>query len=132
MRVKVCGITRRQDAELAIELGASALGFVFWPRSPRAVTIERVRSITDALPAFVSAVGVFVNQPVDDVREIVARCRLTAVQLHGDEDADSYRDCATHVIKALPVGPGFTLAAVDGVPREMTVLLDAHDPVRRG
>jgi phosphoribosylanthranilate isomerase len=132
MRIKICGITRRQDAELAIDCGASALGFVFWPKSPRAVTIEQVRPITHALPPFVSAVGVFVNQPMDEVREIVEQCRLTAIQLHGDEAAATYRNCAAHVIRAIPVGPGFTLAAVDGVPAGMTALLDAHDPVRRG
>ena len=66
MRVKVCGITRREDAVLAVELGAEALGFVFWPRSPRAVTAATVREITDGLPPFVSRVGVFVNEsPVE-------------------------------------------------------------------
>jgi phosphoribosylanthranilate isomerase len=132
MRVKICGITRREDALLAVELGASALGFVFWPRSPRAVTVERARAITDVLPAFVSAVGVFVNQPKDEVLETAAGAGLTAVQLHGDEDASAYAGCGFRVIKALPVGKGFTMAAVEDVPAAMTVLLDAHDPVRRG
>jgi phosphoribosylanthranilate isomerase len=131
-RVKVCGIRRREDALLAVELGADALGFVFWPGSPRAVAVEQVREITDALPSFVSTVGVFVNQPLPEIMAMAASARLTTIQLHGDEDASVYAECGRRVIKALPVGADFTLSAVDSVPAEMTVLLDAHDPVRRG
>lgn len=132
LRVKVCGITRREDARLAVELGASAVGFVFWRQSPRAVTIEQARRITGTLPAFVAAVGVFVNASPDEVEETAREARLTAIQLHGDEDASAYERCARPVIKALPVGTDFTLSAVEGVPAGMTVLLDAHDPARRG
>jgi phosphoribosylanthranilate isomerase len=131
-RVKVCGIRRRADALLAVELGADALGFVFWPRSPRAVTEAQAREIADALPPFVSTVGVFVNQPQDEVMTTARNVRLTTIQLHGDEDASTYAGCGWRVIKALPVGAGFTLSAVEDVPSDMTVLLDAHDPVRRG
>ena len=132
MRVKVCGIRRKEDALLAVELGADALGFVFWPNSPRAIEPAAARAIVDAMPPFVETVGVFVNQGSDDVRRIAADARLSAVQLHGDENARDYVECAVRVIKALPVGPGFTMAAVEGLPAEMAVLLDAHDPVRRG
>jgi phosphoribosylanthranilate isomerase len=132
MHVKVCGIRRRADAMLAVELGAAALGFVFWPGSPRAVTAEQVRDIAEGLPAFVSRVGVFVNQPPAEVFDTAARAGLTAVQLHGDENAAEYGDAPLPVIKALPVGKGFTLSAVEDVPRRVTVLLDAHDPIRRG
>jgi phosphoribosylanthranilate isomerase len=132
MRVKVCGIRRRADALLAVELGAAALGFVFWPRSPRAVTVDQVREIAGDLPAFVSRVGVFVNQPPADVFDIAARAGLTSVQLHGDENAADYAATSLPVIKALPVGEGFTLSAVQDVPPRVTVLLDAHDPIRRG
>lgn len=132
MRVKVCGIRRPADAMMAVDLGASALGFVFWPDSPRAVTVDQVREITRELPPFVSAVGVFVNQPMDEILDIARRARLTAIQLHGDEEASAYAASPIPVIKALPVGPGFSMAAVDDVPAGMTVLLDAHDPVRRG
>ena len=131
-RVKVCGIRRKEDALLAVELGANALGFVFWPDSPRAIETAAAREIIDAVPPFVETVGVFVNQIPEDVRRTAASARLSAIQLHGDEDARTYADCALRVIKALPVGPGFTMAAVEGVPADMTVLLDAHDPVRRG
>ena len=132
VRVKVCGITRREDALAAVELGASALGFLFWPESPRAVAIDRARAIVDALPPFVTSVGVFVNQPPGDVRDTVGRVGLSAIQLHGDEEAAAYSWCGARVIKALPVGPAFTMSAVEDVPHGMGVLLDAHDPVRRG
>ena len=131
-QVKVCGIGRREDARLAVELGASALGFVFWARSPRAVTADQVREITEGLPPFVSRVGVFVNESPAAVRAIAHRAGLTAVQLHGDEDASAYSEIEMPVIKALPVGQDFTMSAVERVPSRVTVLLDAHDPVRRG
>jgi phosphoribosylanthranilate isomerase len=132
MRVKVCGITRREDAVLAVELGAVALGFVFWPRSPRAVTAAVVRQITDGLPPFVSRVGVFVNESQASVLSTATEAGLTCIQLHGDEDASAYVDMPSPVIKALPVGEGFSLSAVQDLPPRVTPLLDAHDPTRRG
>ena len=131
-RIKICGITRPEDAALAVTLGADALGFVFWPRSPRATDADRVRAIVDRLPPFVATVGVFVNQPHDDVLETARVARLTTIQLHGDEDASAYVDSPLPVIKALPVGEGFSLSAVQDLPARVTPLLDAHDPARRG
>ena len=90
MRVKVCGITRLEDATLAVELGAAALGFVFWPRSPRAVTATAPGRSPRA-PAVRAPVGVFVNQSPREWRR-VASCRPDAVQLHGDEDASAYAE----------------------------------------
>jgi phosphoribosylanthranilate isomerase len=132
MRVKVCGITRREDAVLAVELGADALGFVFWARSPRAVDAATVRRITDGLPPFVSRVGVFVNESQAGIVTTAAEAGLTCIQLHGDEDASAYVDLPLPVIKALPVVEGFSLAAVEDLPSRVTPLLDAHDPARRG
>jgi phosphoribosylanthranilate isomerase len=131
-RIKICGIRRRSDALLAVELGANALGFVFWSRSPRAIMADEVREITEGLPPFVSTVGVFVNQRKDEVMATAARARLTTIQLHGDEDAATYAGFERGVIKALPVGRDFNMSAVEDVPRDVTVLLDAHDRVRRG
>ena len=131
-RIKICGITRPDDAALAVELGADALGFVFWPRSPRAMSAGDARAIVERLPPFVATVGVFVNQPHAEVLETARAARLTTIQLHGDEEAASYAGCGLHVIKALAVGPGFSLSAVENVPAGMSVLLDAHDPIRRG
>ena len=131
-RVKVCGITRREDALLAADLGASAVGFVFWPHSPRYVEPEAAAEIARALPADVAPVGVFVDPSVDDVRRIAARVGLAAVQLHGDEPATLCDGLPYRVLKAVPVAGAATRAAAERVPRRVTVLLDARDPVRRG
>lgn len=132
VRVKVCGLRRREDAELAVSLGASALGFVFWPGSPRLVAADTVREITRTLPPFVEAVGVFVNQAPADVRDITARAGLTAIQLHGDEAPEAFVARGLRVIKAIGLGPAFSPDALTAVPPAVTVLLDVHDPVRRG
>jgi phosphoribosylanthranilate isomerase len=132
MRVKVCGITRREDAILAVSLGATALGFVFWPRSPRAVAPGTVREITNGLPPFVSRVGVFVNESPSRIAAVAADAGLTCVQLHGDEDASEYLDLPLPLVKALPVVEAFNLSAVEDLPARVAPLLDAHDPARRG
>jgi phosphoribosylanthranilate isomerase len=130
IRVKICGVTSVDDARMAAEMGASAVGLVFWPQSPRAVEIEQAKRIVAALPPFVSAVGVFVNQP--EAADIAREVGLSAVQLHGDEPPDTYRSLPVRVIKAVAVtgnGSGDLAAAI---PASATVLLDAHDPVKRG
>jgi phosphoribosylanthranilate isomerase len=129
--VKICGITRPEDARLAVDLGASAIGMVFWPKSPRAVDVPRARAIVDALPPFVMAVGVFVNQ-VDEAPEIAAAVGLDVIQLHGDEQPASYGDLGFKTIKAVGVSSGDAVRHAAAVPAQTTVLLDAHDPVRRG
>ncbi|HXG55378.1 MAG TPA: phosphoribosylanthranilate isomerase [Vicinamibacterales bacterium] len=131
-RVKICGITRGDDAQLAAELGASALGFVFWPQSPRFVEPDRARDIIASLPPAVIPIGVFVDQPATHVREIATRVGLGAVQLHGHESVEYAVALMEPVIKAVAVGEAFTAAALDTIPDAITVLLDAHDPVRRG
>lgn len=131
LRVKVCGITTPEDAVLAAELGASAVGLIFWPQSPRAVDLARAKAIVAALPPLVSAVGVFVNQQADALR-IAEEAGLAAVQFHGDEPADSYRGFPVRVIKAVAVRDDSAIAAATAVPAAAHVLLDAHDPVRRG
>jgi len=131
-RVKVCGVTRMDDALLAADLGAAAIGFLFWPRSPRCIDASRARDIAAALPPPVSTVGVFVDQPLDDMRRIAEHVGLSAVQLHGAEPVDVALALLQPVIKAVAVSPGFVPASVDAWPEEVTVLLDAHDPVRRG
>lgn len=131
-RVKICGVTRAGDARLAVELGASAIGFVFWPGSPRATSAPAVRAIVGQLPAFVASVGVFVNQAPDEVLETAARAGIGVIQLHGDEDPAGYAGHGFQIVKAVPVGDGFDPSALDRVSGEATVLLDAHDPIRRG
>jgi phosphoribosylanthranilate isomerase len=131
-RVKICGVRRIEDALLAAELGASAVGLIFWPSSARFIDPYRARAIAAALPPFVSAIGVFVDQPPEYVAGVAGLVKLQAVQLHGAEAPESYARFPYRVIKAVPVGNTFDASVLDRVPPSATVLLDAHDPVRRG
>jgi phosphoribosylanthranilate isomerase len=132
-RVKICGIRRIEDALLAAELGASALGFVFWPSSPRFLDPFHARPIVAALPPFVTIVGVFVNQPVSHVLGVAQLLNLGAIQLHGEESLEPYARGAHRVIKSVAVIDGRDcVPAVRAVPARATVLLDTHDPARRG
>jgi len=129
--VKICGITRLEDAQAAVAAGANALGFVFWPKSPRYVDPARARDIISTLPETVNAVGVFVDQPVDDVNEIAEYVGLGAVQLHGGESQDYVRAMTRPVMKAVAVD-GTSAPVVDTWPPSVGVLLDVHDPVKKG
>jgi phosphoribosylanthranilate isomerase len=131
MRVKICGVTTVEDAQLAAELGASAIGLVFWPGSPRFVELKQAKTIVAALPAFVSAVGVFVDQ-ADEAMSVAREVGLSAVQFHGDEPAGSYRTLPIRVIKAVTVRDASAREEAAAVPAGATVLLDAHDRVKRG
>src|SRR5260370_10424876 len=101
-RVKICGITRLEDARLAIELGADGLGFNFYEKSPRCLAPADAWKIVGKLPALVSTVGVFVNWDSASIIALAKSLRLSAVQLHGDESATVTAECARHfpVIKA--------------------------------
>jgi phosphoribosylanthranilate isomerase len=132
-RVKICGIRRLEDALAAVELGASALGFVFWPPSPRFLEPDQARAVIAKLPPFVSTVGVFVDQPPEYVSDVARGLKLGAVQLHGQEAVSSFSGLSQRVIKAVPVGDGVDAErAMAAVPAEATVLLDADDPIQRG
>jgi phosphoribosylanthranilate isomerase len=125
VRVKICGITRLDDALYAAELGADALGFNFWPGSKRYVDPEAAAAIIGQLPPFVSAVGLFVNQLPSEVLHLAALSRIGVIQLHGDEEP---RDCAGHVlpvIKAFRVGKPEDLAPIARYGTVTAVLLDA-------
>ncbi|MBW1708189.1 MAG: phosphoribosylanthranilate isomerase, partial [Deltaproteobacteria bacterium] len=100
VRVKVCGITSKEDALLAAKLGADALGFIFAP-SPRLVNPEVVRSIIYDLPPLVQTIGVFVNENPDRIKEIIRFCGLDLVQLHGDESPEICEEFMPRSIKAL-------------------------------
>jgi len=128
--IKVCGITRLTDALHAVEQGATAIGFVLWPRSPRAVTVERAAEIIAELPSSVMTVGVFVNEPIDGIRQVAERTRLTAVQLHGDEPP-AYADALDWpVIRAVSVDDIGEVA--EAWSADTALLIDNIDPVRRG
>jgi phosphoribosylanthranilate isomerase len=129
--IKICGITRLEDAQAAVTAGANALGFVFWPKSPRYVEPSRARTIVATLAPAITPVGVFVDQPADEVNAIAAAVGLGAVQLHGAEDDVYVRTMTRPVLKAVAVRPG-EAPAVDGWPNDVTVLLDVHDPVKKG
>jgi phosphoribosylanthranilate isomerase len=90
--VKICGTTNLEDALAAVEAGANAVGFVFYSKSPRWVSAEAAKSIIAHLPEHIEKVGVFVNETVERITEIVNQTGLTVVQLHGDEDAAFSRD----------------------------------------
>jgi phosphoribosylanthranilate isomerase len=131
MIAKVCGMTRLTDALHAVQHGATAVGFVFWPRSPRYIEPERAAEIIRELPGTVTAVGVFVNQPVDEIRRIAAATGITAIQLHGDEPSAYAEVLGWPVWRALPLDLADDESLLDWPP-STTILLDTHDPVRRG
>ncbi len=132
VKVKVCGITRLSDALLASDLGASAIGFVFWERSPRAIEPRSAARIAARVPADVAPVGVFVDASPAWVRDVVQRVGLAAVQLHGDEQVEQWADLPARVIKAVGLRSAADAQAALRLPAHVTVLLDGHDPVRRG
>jgi len=123
-RVKICGLTRREDALYAAEAGADAVGFVFAPRSKRRTDPETVGPIVADLPPFVTAVGVFHNQAVEEVREIVTRCRLGLAQLHGSEDAAYVKALGLPCLKAVGLSCREDLAELDRFPGVGAFLLD--------
>jgi len=130
-RIKICGTTNLEDARLAVELGADALGFIFYPASPRAVTVPVATEICRALRPFVDRVGVFVNASAGEIASAQRDCRLTAIQLHGDEPPAFCRQFSVPVIKAIRVHNDASLAAA----REYDVdalLLDAYTESQRG
>jgi phosphoribosylanthranilate isomerase len=130
-RVKICGVTTVEDARLAAELGAVAIGLVFWPGSPRFVELKQAKAIVASLPPFVSAVGVFVDQ-IDEAVNVAREVGLSAVQFHGDEPPGSYRALPIRVIKAVTVRDASAREEAAAIPAHATVLLDAHDRVKRG
>jgi len=103
-RVKICGITRAADAQAAVEAGADALGFVFWPGTPRRVEVAQARSIIESLPPFVSVVGLFVDPAPAEVHATLAALRLDFLQFHGHEPAPLCRAFGRPYLKAVAVG----------------------------
>ncbi len=119
MMVKICGITNLEDARAAVEGGASALGFNFWPRSPRYIAPERAAELVAALPRSVWKAGVFVNEP--RAGDIAREAGLDIVQLHGDETPEQY-PASVRVWKAVRVDGAFDLAAWADCPAEALLL----------
>lgn len=129
MRVKICGVTRPQDAALAEAAGADAVGLIFAPSSKRQVTLERALEISAALGPLVTCVGVFRDQPLAEVRRVAAALRLDAVQLHGEEDA-AYAAALRErwrVIKAVAFSAALEPAWLEDFPAD-AFLLDGLRP----
>jgi phosphoribosylanthranilate isomerase len=103
VRIKICGITNLEDALLAADLGAHALGFIFYPKSPRRVAPEAAREIIRRLPPFVLSVGVFVDAEAAAVRDLAVRVGLDWLQLHGAEPPDYCRSVGRRVLKAFRI-----------------------------
>jgi phosphoribosylanthranilate isomerase len=126
VKVKVCGVRHVEEAEAALDGGADALGFNFWPKSPRYIAPHAALEVISKLPPVASTVGVFVNEEVNFIIDVASELRLSAVQLHGDESPEF---CAAlgsiKTIKAIRVGQDFDLGVIRSYPVSM-VLLDSN------
>ena len=126
-RVKICGITRLEDALAAIDAGADALGFVFYPPSPRYVEPEVAASIITQLPPFVTTVALFVNEASDRINEILDQTRIDLLQFHGDESPEQCQQFRRPYFKALRMAPGVDVQAeCRRYSNARGILLDAY------
>ncbi|NIP99100.1 MAG: phosphoribosylanthranilate isomerase [Nitrospinaceae bacterium] len=116
VKIKICGMTNLDDARLAVENGADAVGFIFYKKSPRCVTEKTVKEINAQLPPFIHRVGVFVNETAERINRIAASCGLSAVQLHGDESPAFCRKIKSRVIKAVRVENAASLKNLSRYP----------------
>jgi len=130
VRIKICGITNEEDALVAVELGADALGFVF-AESPRRIDPEKAKDIIRLLPPFVGRVGVFVDEDRSEIDRIADLCNLDALQLHGNESAAFCRSFKLNVIKAIRVRNIDSLKTLANYDVN-TFLLDAFVPDKHG
>lgn len=133
IRIKICGITNLEDALLAADLGADAVGFIFYPGSPRAVDAETVKSITDKLPLFLTRVGVFVDENPVEIRRVADYCHLDLAQLHGNESPAFASNPGINVIKSFRLKGAEDL---DVLPEysasSYAFLLDTYHPDKMG
>jgi phosphoribosylanthranilate isomerase len=132
VRVKICGITRPEDAELAVELGAWAIGLIFHDPSPRKADLQTAAEIGAALKRQVEVAGVFVNRDLGEVAEIADACSLTMLQLHGDEGPvycdEMRRRTGLKIMKAARVRDQASLQALSAFRQVDYHLVDAHHP----
>lgn len=129
VRVKICGLTRVADVEAAVRAGADALGFVFTPRSKRFLQTDTAVALVKAVPAFVTRVGLFLDQDAGEVASVVKRVPLSLLQFHGTESGRYCRQFGLPYIKAVSMGSEWDSAAVDDEYADAAgVLLDSHEP----
>ena len=125
-KIKICGLTREADVDAALAAGVDALGFVFYPNSPRHVTSLRAAELARRIPPFVEVVGLFVNALPEAVRETCAQVPISLLQFHGDEDGAYCRQFSRPYIRAARVRPGLDLVEFAGsFPDARGLLLDA-------
>jgi len=129
IRVKICGFTRIGDAVAAAEAGADAIGLVFYPPSPRHVSVEQARAIVDALPPFVTTVGLFVDETPAGIEAVLRRVPLDLLQFHGGESPGQCERFDRPYIKAIRMAEGVDLALeAKRYRRARGLLLDAWHP----
>lgn len=130
-KIKFCGVTRPQDAELAVSLGAWAVGMILWPQSPRAVSLERAAELAAMLKRRAESVGVFVNPTLDELAQAVEATGLTMIQLHGQEGPsfciEAARRTGCRVIKAMRVQTGADIQVLGQFHTDFH-LLDSYRP----
>lgn len=127
VRIKICGITRIEDALAAAKAGADAIGLVFYAASPRAVSPATARKIIRALPPFVTSVGLFVDAPAAQINAVLAEAPLDVLQFHGNESAAFCNQFGRPYLKALRVRPGDDLNALASQwPDASGILLDSY------
>lgn len=125
-RIKICGLTREEDVDAALAAGADAIGFVFYPPSPRYVSPQRAAVLAARVPAFVTRVGLFVNAAAEDVEHVLATVPLELLQFHGDEDVAYCARFGRPWIRAARVRPGVDLLEyAASFPGASGLLLDA-------
>jgi len=131
VRIKICGITRYEDAKVAESLGVDALGFIFYHKSPRYIAPEEAALIIRQLPPFVSRVGVFVDEEIDRVMAVARATGIDTIQLHGSESPRYCSKLPLPVIKAFSIEPSTDLSLLEQY-HVAALLLDTWSPGRRG
>ena len=128
-RVKICGITRPEDAAEVVAAGADAIGLVFYPPSPRAVNPEQARVVVAGIPAFVTVTALFVNPSVEEVQTVLDAVRIDLIQFHGDEDDGFCSQFNRPYIKAIRVRQASDMVeACVRFPGALSLLLDSYKP----
>ena len=132
-RVKICGITRVEDAAAVVQHGADALGLVFYPDSPRCIDTARAREIAESVAPFVTVVGLFVNANPDSIRHIIETVPVGLLQFHGDEDNDLCKSFGRPFIKSIAIHEDLDAGSrIERYPDAAGFLLDAWQPQSHG